>query len=162
MSDTMTEIRPMVLNRFATLFWHEGDWERESKQSAFAFSPIGIDAGPRAKLSVYGSRVSVHDESGNVHLGTEHIHDLMHAYDTLLYLGNRHDGAWYEVASGQLVYRDPPGRWFMRWLCYKNTRLSRAMNAMMIALHADQGAKLPSLDELASTMIATGAPWTAA
>ncbi len=146
----MDDVQPMRLSRYAALYWHEGEWQPDGPQSAYMFEPLDINAPASARPHVQSGSVRFYEKSGNRLLGEPRCYDMDFLLDgTMVYLGDRESGAWYEVASGQAIYRDPPGRWFMRWLAYKNTRRARAFTAMMLALRADTGVRLPIVDELA-------------
>ncbi len=148
-----SELPPMVLRRFATLFWHEGTWETTGPQSAFAYHPLRVTQDANARASWFGERITFYDKSGNVKLGEESIHGLSGVADTLLSLGDRHAGAWYEITGGQVLYDAERGGWFVRWMGYKNSRTARAMNAMMLAFTVDAETARISVEEMAAVII---------
>lgn len=143
----------MVLRRFATLFWHEGVWEKNGRQSAYAYHPLRVTDDPDAHASWFGDRITFYDKTGNVRLGEESIHGLSGVAETLLYLGDRHDGAWYDITGGQVMYDTERGGWFVRWIGYKNSRTARAMNAMMLAFTVDAETARISVEEMAAVII---------
>jgi hypothetical protein len=141
----------MRLSAFARLFWHEGEWELDGKQTAFAWHPLD-ETEPTARPGLWGNVVTFYDCTGNRKLSETRVHDIDFVSPTLLCLERGGTGTWYEVMSPKIVWRESHGRWFIRWWCAKNTRQARAANAMMIALRADNGVPAPSVEQMADAI----------
>lgn len=125
-------MKSLSLNRFATLWDCECDFEWHCQQQCYAWEPLDIDAPHDARPSCFlGNRVSFYDVTGNKPLGELTHRDLQGVAPTLMLL---RDGTWVEVLSGRVLYR--AGKWCMRWLCAKNTRTARMMNAGFPAFRA--------------------------
>ncbi len=102
----------------------DGLVEPNGRQSVYIWEPLDVDAPADARPYCYGfGEIDFYDVTGNKQLDRRVRCHLFIAED----LVQVRDGTWFKIASGRCVYR--AGRWWMRWLAYKNGRHAKMMNA---------------------------------
>ena len=119
----------LSLSRAATLWYADCEYERCGENSVYVWEPLNTAAPEDARPYCYGyGQIDFYDASGNriIDRNVKHI-NLTGLAPDLLYLDG--EAKWFEVASGQCVYRD--GRWNSRWMCYSNTRAAMKATAGM-------------------------------
>lgn len=111
---------PLSVKSLGALLVCDAEWEPAGPESVHIWEPLDIDLPADIEAYSGGSgSVRFYPEGGTTVVAFHH-----RLLGDLLLLD---DGRWYEVTSGQAVYRD--GQWCMRWRAARTTRLAQMLNA---------------------------------
>ena len=118
--------KALSVSAFCKLWWADCEFEQIGPNSYHVWEPLNMDAPENARPYCYGlGEIDFYDSTGNRKLAhAVQCHHFNNAHGDLLLLGN--PGIWVDVASGQVTYRK--GSWYMRWLCFRNTRRAHFAN----------------------------------
>lgn len=130
----MPDVKPMSLRRFSTLWLCEAEWEPDGPQSIHIWEPLDVDAPEDAHPYCHGlGEITFYDRTGNGLIARSVRHHEISGLEDLVLL----DGTWWQVISGQVIYRD--SRWWMRWWAQKNGRYAIMANAGFWAYQDPEG-----------------------